>query len=221
MHTPMAWLAAVVTPVILIGLGVGAVLLPAFPTLEYRRASFPPDPYGFSTEDRIRWAGYAWRYLVTSADESYLADLAFEDDRPLFNPREVAHMADVHRVLQASMRVWAGGVALLLVGAVAAIRIGRLDQVARGVSLGGWFMVAIAGGIAVLVLAGILVNPDVFWNFFAAFHAAFFEGDSWLFENSDTLIRLFPIQFWQDAFLLAAGVAIGGGMAVAVVFRSK
>ena len=43
----------------------------------------------------------------------------------------------------------------------------------------------------------------------------FFKGDSWLFYYSDTLIRLFPIRFWQDAFLWAAILALGGGVGLA------
>jgi uncharacterized membrane protein len=55
----------------------------------------------------------------------------------------------------------------------------------------------------------------VFDVFFTWFHGLFFEGDSWLFLFSDTLIRLFPIRFWEDAFLLAAVIALGGGLALA------
>jgi uncharacterized membrane protein len=65
------------------------------------------------------------------------------------------------------------------------------------------------------------MNPDVFCNFFSGFHSLFFEGDSWLFLYSDTLIRLFPIRFWQDVFLWAAVIALGGGIALALGLRTK
>jgi hypothetical protein len=35
------------------------------------------------------------------------------------------------------------------------------------------------------------------------------------------LIRLFPIRFWQDAFLLAAITALGGGIALGLGLRTK
>ena len=76
-------------------------------------------------------------------------------------------------------------------------------------------MVGLAGVIGLIVVIGIAVNPNVFWNFFAGFHSLFFEGDSWLFLYSDTLIRLFPLRFWQDAFLSAALIALGGGLGLA------
>ena len=82
-------------------------------------------------------------------------------------------------------------------------------------------MVGLAVTIALVVVIGILINPNVFWNFFACFHSLFFEGDSWLFLYSDTLIRLFPIRFWQDAFLWAAVIALGGGIALALGLRTQ
>ncbi len=56
----------------------------------------------------------------------------------------------------------------------------------------------------------------MFWKFFTLFHQVFFEGDSWLFLYSDTLIRLFPIRFWQDAVLAAAVISLGGGLGLAL-----
>ena len=54
------------------------------------------------------------------------------------------------------------------------------------------------------------MDPDVFWSFFGWFHSLFFSANTWLFEYSDTLIRLFPIRFWQDTFLAAAAIGTGG-----------
>jgi integral membrane protein (TIGR01906 family) len=55
-----------------------------------------------------------------------------------------------------------------------------------------------------VVLAAIL-SWDVF---FTGFHTLFFQSDTWYFAYSDTLIRLFPEQFWFDAALLIGGLAI-------------
>lgn len=81
-------------------------------------------------------------------------------------------------------------------------------------------MVGLAGAVGLIVVVGITVNPNVFWDFFAGFHSLFFEGDSWLFLFSDTLIRLFPLRFWQDAFLFAAAIALGGGLGLGLGVRS-
>jgi integral membrane protein (TIGR01906 family) len=45
---------------------------------------------------------------------------------------------------------------------------------------------------------------------FVGFHRIFFEGDTWLFRYSDTLIRLFPERFWRDTFIaLVASTTVG------------
>jgi len=83
------------------------------------------------------------------------------------------------------------------------------------------WMIALAATLTLIAGAGILLNPNIFWNFFAWFHSLFFEGDTWLFEYSDTLIRLFPIRFWQDAVIMMAVIALGGGAALAYGIKTK
>ena len=82
-------------------------------------------------------------------------------------------------------------------------------------------MVILSIAVGLIAVIGISVDPDLFFRFFAGFHSLFFEGDSWLFLFSDTLIRLFPIRFWQDAFLFAAIIALGGGILLGLGMRTK
>ena len=209
-------LVALVVPIALIGLGLRLLLSPLFLQIEYNMPYFPPDEFGFTKEDRLKWAPYALDYLVNSADISYLGDLTFDDGTPLYNERELSHMDDVKLVTQGALRVWYVSLAVLLLLGIWAWFGGWWQEYRLGLMRGGWLMVGLAVTIGLIVIIGIAVNPDVFWNFFAGFHSLFFEGDSWLFLYSDTLIRLFPIRFWQDAFLWAAVVALGGGMALAL-----
>lgn len=214
LFTVLPWLVTLLVPIALIGLGLRALLTPLFLRIEYSMPYFPPDEYGFTKEDRLRWAPYALDYLVNREDISYLGDLKFDDGTPLYNERELSHMDDVKRVTQGALRIWYLSLALLaLLGVWAWFR--EWGQAYRlGLMRGGWLMVGLAVTIGLIVVVGIVINPNVFWNFFAGFHSLFFEGDSWLFLYSDTLIRLFPIRFWQDAFLLAAVIALGGGIAL-------
>ena len=218
--TLLSWLVSVLVPIGLIGLGLRALLTPVFLQVEYNMPYFPPDEYGFTKEDRLKWAPYALDYLVSNEDISYLGDLKFDDGTPLYNERELSHMDDVKRVTQSALRVWYTSLALLaLLGTGAWF--GRFDSAPQwwqayrlGLMRGGWLMVGLAVTIGLIVVVGIVINPNIFWNFFSGFHSLFFEGDSWLFLYSDTLIRLFPIRFWQDAFLFAAVIALGGGAAL-------
>ncbi len=217
----LSWLVAILIPLALIGFGLRVLLTPLFLKIEYNMPYFPPDTYGFTKEDRLKWAPYALDYLVNSADISYLGDLKFDDGAPLYNERELSHMADVKRVTKGALNVWYIALSLLTLLGLWSWR-GEWTQTYRlGLMRGGWLMVGLAAAIGLIVVIGIAVNPDIFWNFFAGFHSLFFEGDSWLFLFSDTLIRLFPIRFWQDAFLWAAVIALGGGVALGLGFRIK
>ena len=224
--TILSSLVALLVPIALIGLGLRVLLSPLFLQIEYNMPYFPPDEYGFTKEDRLKWAPFALDYLMNNEAISYLGNLKFDDGTPLYNERELSHMDDVKLVTQGALRVWYVTLALLLLLGILAW-FGRSASAPQwwqaymlGLQRGGWLMVGLAVTIGLIVVIGILINPNVFWNFFAGFHSLFFEGDSWLFLFSDTLIRLFPIRFWQDAFLWAAVIALGGGIALALGLRS-
>ena len=216
----ISWLIALLIPIALIGLGLRILLSPVFLKIEYNMPYFPVDQYGFTKIDRLKWAPYALDYLVNSADISYLGDLKFDDGSPLYNERELSHMADVKHVTQNALNAWYISLSLLILLGLLAWR-GEWPQTYRlGLLRGGWLMVALATLIGVIAVIGIAINPDLFFSFFTAFHHLFFTGDSWLFLYSDTLIRLFPLRFWEDAFLFAAIIALGGGVALGIGFRS-
>jgi integral membrane protein (TIGR01906 family) len=212
LHSLRSWLITILIPLALIGLAVRVVLIPAYLQIEYRMPYFPPDDYGFTIQDRLHWAPYVWNYLVNNANVSYLGILRFSDGSALFNERELSHMQDVKRVIGGTLKAWYASLLLLALLGLWAWRGDWLPAYRQGLRRGGWLMVGLAVAIGLIVVAGIALNPDVFWDFFTFFHSLFFKGDSWLFAYSDTLIRLFPIRFWQDTFLLAALIVLGGGL---------
>jgi integral membrane protein (TIGR01906 family) len=217
----LSWFVTILIPLVLIGLAIRVLLTPLFYQTEYNMPYFPPDGYGFTKEDRLKWAPYAVNYLVNSADISYLGDLKFDDGSPLYNERELRHMQDVKTVTQGALRLWYISLALLLGLGLWAWFGGWWQYFLLGLKRGGWLMVGLAGLIGAIVIVGIVINPNVFDEFFVLFHSLFFEGNSWLFYFSDTLIRLFPIRFWQDAFLWAAVIALGGGLALGLGIKPK
>lgn len=217
----LSWLITILIPLALIGLAIRVLLSPVFYNVEYNMPYFPADDYGFTKADRLKWAPYAVSYLINNADVSYLGDLKFEDGMPLYNERELSHMQDVKRLTQTALSVWYLALAALLTAGVWAWFGGWWTSYRLGLMRGGWLMVGLAAVIGLIVVVGIAVNPNVFDDFFTAFHRLFFEGDSWLFLFSDTLIRLFPIRFWEDAFLWAAVITLGGGVALGLGLKSK
>jgi integral membrane protein (TIGR01906 family) len=207
-----SWLVTLLVPVALAFLGLRLMLTHAFLQLEYRMPGFPPDSYGFSMQDRIHWSQIAWDYMLNNADISFLSDLTFPDGSPLYNERELSHMHDVKDVVQPALAV--GYLAwFIALGIGVWARWGRWwPGFLRGVRRGGWLTVGIVATLG-------LFAATSFWSFFSDFHGLFFSGNSWLFEYSDTLIRLFPIRFWQDAFLCGGLVALAGGLVLALGLR--
>jgi integral membrane protein (TIGR01906 family) len=215
------FLTALLTPLVLLGLAIRILLTPAFLQVEYHMPGFPADEYGFTIEDRLHWAPYAVDYLVNREDIDYLGNLRFADGSPLYNERELSHMEDVKHVTRGALNAFYAALGLLILLGLWAW-LGKWGPAYRqGLRRGGWWMVAFAGALAVIVLIGVFLIPDLFWALFTGFHSLFFEGDSWLFLYSDTLIRLFPMRFWQDTFLFAAAIALGGGIGLWVGLKPK
>jgi integral membrane protein (TIGR01906 family) len=62
-------------------------------------------------------------------------------------------------------------------------------------------------------IVGVVFAAVVAWDFFfTLFHQLFFSEGTWIFLYSDTLIRLYPEQFWFDAALLIGILTIGSAL---------
>lgn len=204
-------LTTLAVPVVLSLAVVRLLLTPAFLQLEYRMPYFPPDTYGFNDAKRLHYAELSRQYLVNHADIDFLGDLTFPEGGALFKERELSHMEDVKQVLRGVFQVFWGGVVVLAFSAFWARRQGDWSKYRQAISQGGWLTV----GLLLSILVFSVLSFDAL---FVAFHRVFFEGDTWLFKYSDTLIRLFPMRFWQDVFIafgvltLGCGAALGWGL---------
>jgi integral membrane protein (TIGR01906 family) len=199
-------------PLVLLLATARALMSPPYLQWEYNRPTFPADPYGFTQQDRLLYAPLALEYLFNDRDEEFLSAQSLPDGAPLYNPRELSHMDDVKNVTQGLTRFGLSLIAIYLVAAalMAFSRSSRIDLLK---SLRGGSILTI-----VLIVAGLITTATAFDWLFTEFHGLFFQGNSWLFPTSDTLIRLFPEQFWIDAFVLMFGgvlieAAVIGGLA--------
>lgn len=198
------WLITFLTPVVLTLTAVRLLMTPLFLQIEYNTPAFPPDPYGFTKEERLYWSNIALDYLLNDAGIEFLAELRFEDGSPVYNQRELRHMVDVKNVVQATLWVWYGLLVFFLGVALLAWKSGHWSEFHFALQRGGLWTLLLLGGIILFVLLG-------FGIFFVAFHNVFFEPGTWTFLWSDTLIRLFPERFWRDTFLFVGGIALFGG----------
>ena len=198
-------LVTLTIPVIISVLSILILLSPIFTNLEYRRPGFPEDNYGFTTSERLEFGNQTRRYLISNDTLEDLQQLVFENGDPIYIERELTHLEDVKIVLQGVLRVFYGAAAVFVLGGLIARMRSWQDIYLEAIFLGG----KITAGLLVMILLLTLVS---FQALFTNFHLLFFEGDSWLFFYSDSLIRLFPVQFWQDIFLVFGILTLAGGI---------
>ena len=106
-------------------------------------------------------------------------------------------MEDV-QVAFTQMTIVAGVGALIWVAGFAALAVSPQRRRVAAATL-------LTGGLFTLGLLAVIgaVMAVSWWEFFTAFHRIFFSEGTWVFEYTDTLIRLFPMQLWIDVAVVA------------------
>ena len=183
----------------------------AYLAFEYGKVSFPPDSYGFTPQQRFILASTNIHYVRAHLPSNELSKQTL-DGVPVYNEREVTHMADVKAVFQVVLRVWQMSFILLLLLGFIVWQKGEQKIFASALQSGGLLT---SGTILTIALLAIFA-----WQtWFDLFHRFLFVPGSWLFSYSDTLIRLFPVKFWFDATLTISLLSFVGGLLLALIGR--
>jgi integral membrane protein (TIGR01906 family) len=194
-------IAVLVTPILVVN-AFRVLATGTFVRAELGRDGFPVDRYGFTTDQRKQLALLGLRSIQPGSDGIVLLERArLPNGSPAFGLRELTHMRDVRRLFGIALR----GQLIVLV-AIGALALGLARTRFRAVVPLG----LLAGGIATLAIAALAVPLILlgFDGFFVRFHEVFFSGDSWRFNNADTLIRIYPERYWQDVSRHAAGIPV-------------
>lgn len=205
---------AIFVPYILLMTGIRLVMTPAFPALEYERAGFPQDPYGFTIQERTKWSDYAVSYLTNDAGIEFLGNLQDETGQKMYMPDELSHMEDVKQVVTTASIVWyvLGGVSIAIFLWFVIMR--QWESIRKVLNAGGWITIGLLGALLVFLAVS-------FDKLFEYFHRLFFADGTWTFSQSSTLIRLFPFEFWRDAFVLVIGFALLVGVLLVVMTQKR
>ena len=193
-RSPAAIAVALATILALVGLAVGLFFNPLWIAFE---------------QDRTRadlWTGYPppTVHAVTDSvvDEVFLGPGTFTQavaGVPVFNERERAHMADVHRVVVVFV--------LLVVAAIVVLVFGGIRWRRRA-----WFWRAVARGAAILAVGAVVIGSAfaiVFDQAFTIFHDLLFPAGNWEFDPAtDRLVQLFPYDFWTETSVAIAVVGL-------------
>ncbi len=196
---------AILVPALLVVSAIRVLANEWYVRFEYAKPDFPPDVYGFTPDQRLELALIGLRSVLPQHAEGIdlLRRARLPDDGPSFNARELKHMEDVRILIG---RVYPLHLAALVAIVALALVLGRSGDaqtiIPRALQWGSILTLVIAAGL----IAYILVN---FSTFFTQFHLIFFEGDTWQFLFTDTLIRLYPVRFWSDAAILIGAATVG------------
>jgi integral membrane protein (TIGR01906 family) len=104
-------------------------------------------------------------------------------------------MEDVKTVTQSAFRILVAGLGITSMMVIGLWKNGYFRSHLKQGALNGSI-------VTISMICSIIVVAIVSWDtFFTDFHEIFFASGTWRFSYSDTLIRLFPEQFWFDAAL--------------------
>ena len=193
---------SITLPFVILMFSVVILFKPWFLVFEYRKANFPPDPYGFSIEERLDYGIQSVQYIVNNRSDDFLANITFKNSNtPIYKSQEISHMSDVKNVYRTARLIWEALLILyLILFLVSWKHPAQLLSFLKHFIIGNLFSILFL--VAVLLLVVLAFDP-----LFEAFHSLFFKEGSWLFYQDDTLIRLFPEKLWVDAFLIAGGLS--------------
>jgi integral membrane protein (TIGR01906 family) len=203
-------------PLVVVLTSARILVLPWYPSYEYAKSGFPPDPYGFTLAQRLDLARIAIDYLNTSGTPAQHIHM-LEGQRlpgtaiPLYTPREISHMIDVKTFTDLLWRVYALA-ALSVGGSLVALFAGRSTraEASRALRTGGLVTVSLLGALLFFVLTA--------WSFFfTQFHEAFFPPGTWTFDYGSALIRLFPDKLWFDGGTILVGSALAAGLVATAI----
>jgi integral membrane protein (TIGR01906 family) len=204
-------LLVLLIPILLVLGSASLLATDSYLAFEYGKASFPPDSYGFTPQQRFILASTNIHYVRAHLPDNELSKQTL-NGAPVYNEREVSHMVDVQSVFQVILRVsQVAFILFLLLGFILWQR-GEYTAFASAIQSGGLLTSGIIMTIALLAVFA--------WQtWFDLFHRFLFVPGSWLFSYSDTLIRLFPVKFWFDATLTISLLSFVGGLLLALVGR--
>lgn len=215
--TIVRWLIVIAIPFVLTLFTLRLMISwnsPSYPSFEYSR--IPADSYGMPSEERLRLAEASQEYLRRSESPEEVVNLITDlrlpgTNDPLYNQREIGHLVDVKSLIDAART----GLWILGIGVIA----GLVLLLARPETRPAGYTAIMHGGILTMaILLAMIVLLFVAWNLvFTQFHEILFPPNTWTFFYTDSLIRLFPEQFWFDFGLFwTIGIFLQGVILAAV-----
>lgn len=179
------------------------VVGPTYPRFEYAKPGFPADQVTppLTSSQRLDFTLVTVAYLESwQPIEEAIQVLAQQQlpyaGGPLYKQRELSHLRDVKQLTD-TIRLLVLATAVPVIGSL--LLLWRRPQTRKcaylAVGQGGLLTLILLSGITGLILFG--------WSFFFyQFHGLLFSAGSWSFSSTDSLMRLYPEQFFFNVSLI-------------------
>ena len=199
-----AFIITLAVPVVLILSNVFLFATPEWLAFQYSQPDFPPS-VRFTPADRYKFASESIEYIRGNRT---LAQFRALD---VYEEREIKHMIDVRELVD-KVKLILPTLALLAIVAVIVLA-RRTSTPALPLKGGGSLVAARALVNGAMLTIGLFLFVGIFaavgfQTFFTLFHRIFFEGDTWLFNYTDSLIQFYPLPFWFATSLALVGLTI-------------
>lgn len=164
---------------------------------------------GIADADLLAVGADLRRYFNTRTEPLAVRAPIYGVPQDVFNPREIAHMRDVKRLVRGVYWVALGaGLWTLATLTAGWARAGR-SSLATAARLALWGGALTLAAVTAFALAAAFAFP---W-LFLLFHRLSFSNDLWLLNpRTDYLLILFPAPFWFDAAMRVALTSLLGAL---------
>jgi integral membrane protein (TIGR01906 family) len=193
---------AIAIPVFLISTTVN-VITTSIDLYRYDFARYGISRVTHISNTQLEDAARMWiKYLNGQSDTPQLTVSKNGKDSPLYNSKEITHLADVRKITDIFRVLQVLSIIMLFITGLLLYFKGNFIQLIAGLR---------DGALIALVFTGILVVWAIadFEDLFYLFHIVSFSNDLWLLDPAtDYLIMMFPESFFNDAAMLVVGSII-------------
>lgn len=212
----LAFLITLAVPIVLILSNVLLFMNPVWLAFQYAQPDFPAS-VRFTPQDRLKFGSESIEYVRGNRTlEQFIA-------LDVYDEREIKHMIDV-RMLVDQVKIVLPVVAVMAVIAVVMLARGTptpalprsqnfeqgRKQAARALFNGARLTIGLFLVVGIFAAVG-------FNTFFTLFHRIFFEGDTWLFNYTDSLIQFYPLPFWFATSIALVTLTIAEAVIVGAI----
>jgi integral membrane protein (TIGR01906 family) len=169
---------------------------------------------GLPRDELRKIAGAFVQYFQTQPGPLLITATFAGGPSPLFNDREIRHMADVQIIMGRVLATWRLAVGAIVLSSCALLAMDHFTG-SRSLALAG----AIGGAISVGAVGALsLATLADFGQLFLQFHFMSFSNDLWILDPArDHLIQLFPQGFFFDSAVRIGFQTVALGIAVLAI----